>query len=191
MTEYARAHMYVDAGYVRAELADLRIDPLFGTTELLQPFNRKRIHGRFLTVSRVEIYDAIDRRWAVVNEPADETSRRRAEQAKALEQHVKRLRRLENTHVHLGELVGEKKRRQKGVDVKITVDMLKASQARIVDYMILVAGDADFVPLLEAIKENGTHITAMGFSGMAEGLIESADSIVYLADDAQRFWGIR
>ena len=47
---------------------------------------------------------------------------------------------------------------EKGVDVKLSVDMLKFAIADIYDTAILISGDADFADAVQAVKDLGKHV---------------------------------
>lgn len=55
------------------------------------------------------------------------------------------------------ECLGIVKKREKGVDVQIAIDMVKGAYKNEFDYCILVSGDADFIPALELVKEIGKN----------------------------------
>ncbi len=59
--------------------------------------------------------------------------------------------------------LAEMKKKEKGIDVWIAIDMIKyALIDNACDVCLLVSGDADFVPALELIKRNGKEVlTAM------------------------------
>ena len=60
------------------------------------------------------------------------------------------------THVRLGSMTGTyKNRRQKEVDILLAVDVLKHAARRNMDTAILMSGDGDFRPLIEALIEMG------------------------------------
>ena len=48
--------------------------------------------------------------------------------------------------------------RQKGVDVRIAIDMLTYGFTDKYDVAILVSGDSDLVPAVEAVKAQGKHV---------------------------------
>jgi uncharacterized LabA/DUF88 family protein len=79
---------------------------------------------------------------------------------------------------------GKRKRReQKGVDVQIAVDALEAAWAGRADAIILVAGDADFCPLAEAVRRAGAFMLVFGYPhSMSSELRHSADVVGYLPD---------
>jgi uncharacterized LabA/DUF88 family protein len=63
-------------------------------------------------------------------------------------------------HIYKGAIRGMgKKIRQKGVDVALTVDMLTHSYRKNVARATLLAGDLDFLPLVEALMLDGLYVT--------------------------------
>lgn len=67
------------------------------------------------------------------------------------------------------------KRKEKGVDMWIGVDMLNLSVIKKqCNVCVLISGDADFVPALNILKNNDIEIlTAMTYKGYSRELIES------------------
>ena len=53
---------------------------------------------------------------------------------------------------------------EKGIDVLITVDMIRYARNNAYDTAILVSGDGDFAPALKFLKEFGKHIENAYFS---------------------------
>ena len=72
-------------------------------------------------------------------------------------------------------------------DVGITVDAIKYSS--LVDAIVLVTGDGDFVPLVEYLKLNkGIQAEAMAFSKSASSkLVEAVDDFIDLSKDTKRY----
>jgi uncharacterized LabA/DUF88 family protein len=69
---------------------------------------------------------------------------------------------IENTHVRLGSMTGTyKNRRQKGVDISLAVDALKHAERRNMEIALLVTGDGDFKPLIQALVEMGLFAWVM------------------------------
>ena len=57
--------------------------------------------------------------------------------------------------------LGGIKKKEKGIDVKIAIDMLNLSIfKRECDLCILVSGDADFIPVMDLIKENARDVVS-------------------------------
>ena len=83
----------------------------------------------------------------------------------------------DDTHLGFGALRGlKKKARQKGVDVQIAVDMLTGAFAGAFDIAVLIAGDADFVPVVEEVKRRSVMVVvAAEATSMAEDLRRVAD----------------
>lgn len=75
-------------------------------------------------------------------------------------------------------------RTQKGVDVLLAVEMLADAQERNYDVAVLVAGDADFVPLVSAVRRLGRRVI-LGYSavGVSGELIRAVDATYQLPDD--------
>lgn len=71
---------------------------------------------------------------------------------------LKNLRRVEGCHIRLGALKGSKKREQKEVDVLIAVDMLLHAAQKNMSKAILLAGDQDFKPAVEALVQLGIYV---------------------------------
>ena len=70
---------------------------------------------------------------------------------------------LQNTHVRLGSMSGTyKNRRQKGVDIALAVDTLRHAERRNMDTCLLISGDGDFRPLVEALVEMGLSAWVLG-----------------------------
>ena len=57
-----------------------------------------------------------------------------------------------------------KNRPSKGVDISITVDALHHAQQNHYDVAVFVAGDKDYIPLLEAVKRHGKRVIVSFFA---------------------------
>lgn len=70
-----------------------------------------------------------------------------------------------NVQLGFGSLRGlQRKVRQKGVDTLIAVDVLVGAFSGIYDLGILVAGDADFVPVVEEARRRGVAVVVAGWN---------------------------
>jgi len=70
---------------------------------------------------------------------------------------------------------------EKGVDVLITVDMIKYARNNAYDTAILVSGDGDFAAALEFLKEFGKHIENAYFKkGRSMNLANHSDKYINL-----------
>ncbi len=71
-------------------------------------------------------------------------------------------------------------------DVGITVDAIRIGE--VLDVVVLVSGDGDFVELVEYLKHHGKQVEVIAFRQSASSkLIESADDFVDLTADTDRF----
>jgi uncharacterized LabA/DUF88 family protein len=75
---------------------------------------------------------------------------------------------------------------EKGVDVRLAIDMLKLAWARAYDTAVLVSHDGDFADAVLAVKEMGKHVECAGFMNqntpnkIADRLIQVADRVIAL-----------
>jgi len=71
---------------------------------------------------------------------------------------------------------------EKGIDVQLTTDMLTHSYKNNFDVATLVAGDNDFVPALQALKDTGKHVEValFGRGGTSRQLRGVADRVIML-----------
>lgn len=71
----------------------------------------------------------------------------------------------------------EKGKRSKRVDISLTTDMLTHAHRGNYDVAILVAGDEDYVPLVEAVKAEGRRVAVWFFpdNGLSPKLRIAAD----------------
>ena len=74
-----------------------------------------------------------------------------------------------------------RKRKQKGVDTLIAVDMVSGSFRKLFSVACLVAGDGDFVPVVEEVKRNGIAVVVSAFSeSLSKDLRKAADRVIEL-----------
>ena len=68
---------------------------------------------------------------------------------------------------------------EKGIDVQLTTDMLTHSFKNNYDVAILVAGDSDFAPALQSVKDYGKHVEValFGRGGTSQELRRVADKV--------------
>lgn len=69
---------------------------------------------------------------------------------------------------------------QKGVDVRIGLDVAALALKRLVDTVILVTGDADMIPAMRLARREGLQVglCALGFSGIRAELRAAADFVL-------------
>jgi len=154
-----REYLFIDAGYLRQRINE------FATTffnEEHYGWDCQAIAGPFL---KTFFYDC----------PPDEKN------AHVLPQYgdlITATKRLPGVHVVLGVLTSGKNKRQKQVDVKLAVDMLSHTLNRTMEAATLLAGDQDFVPVLEALVRAGMYVSlTYAPSSISPALLDAADSI--------------
>lgn len=173
------AYCFVDGGYVRGISKQYKrplVDPRtlasnITYSELVQLWRTpaslvrpKELPGpQYLStgLGRVLFYDACP------DEPSDP----------AIEEYWKCIELLPDTEAKFGTLRG-RRRRQKGVDGLIAVDMLVGTFSGLFQVGILVAGDSDFVPIVDAVRSQGVMVVvAAEERSLAEDLRRAADRI--------------
>ena len=79
---------------------------------------------------------------------------------------------------------------EKGIDVRVATDMLWQAHNDVYDTAILVSGDADYVPAVEAVKAIGKHVeVAFVARGRSLDLQHTADRFVPLdSEKLSRCW---
>ena len=172
-------YVFFDGGQMRSGLSDMGVAwqdvNLRQVAEIAINSVGRTWQGGNLTVSRVFIYDA-------VADNADPST-------DAVERWLRRNDDLPDVHVRRGRLVGSPLR-QKGVDVQLAVDALSFAANGIIDAAILVAGDADFAPVVEAIREKGVLVGVCAFKAkLSERLRQLADRTGILPDETQAWAG--
>lgn len=80
-----------------------------------------------------------------------------------------------------------KHRRQKAVDILLTVDLLTRAHARLFKAVILVAGDGDFAPLVHETKRHGVTVVLAGFEGSVSDLLRTEADRFKLLNFGQRY----
>ena len=73
-------------------------------------------------------------------------------------------------------LVGLK---QSGVDMRIGLDVAQMAAERVVERIVLIAGDSDFVPAVKVARRAGVDVLLdpMGLSCLREDLVEHSDGV--------------
>ncbi len=69
---------------------------------------------------------------------------------------------------------------EKGVDVRLAVDMVSLAFAHVYDTAILVSSDADLVPAVEQVKNLGKHVEYAYISKLSVGLVECCDRVIQI-----------
>jgi len=164
-----RAYLFIDGGYLREIIRDFA-KGVFGVDD--PGIDLARIGNKF---RRIFYYDC----------PPGKAD------AQSLADFVERMdsiKRLPGFHVFEGVVTG-RRRTQKQVDVKIAVDMLFHTLSDNMDSATLLAGDQDFVPVLEALVRAGMYVSLLyeAKSGSRE-LIHAADEAHEITLEDLRRW---
>lgn len=71
-------------------------------------------------------------------------------------------------------------------DVGIVIDAIHTSE--IVDAVVIVSGDGDFIPLVEHLKSHGRRVEVMAFGKSTSSLLrEAADEFIDISAQPQKF----
>lgn len=150
-----RAAIFIDGGYALSQFKHNRINPdyTYLPDYLLKPLRET------VPLDLLRCYFYYCPPW-VSAEPTEDEKRR-------LETHntfVKDFEELNRWSIRLGKLEkrwdGQKEYfEQKRVDVLLSIDMVRHAAAGHIQHAILLAGDSDFIPAVEAAKESGVTLT--------------------------------
>jgi len=159
-----REYLFIDGGCLRSSVRAICKD-LFGDEHAYRPFLPSFV-GSF---DKVFYYDAVSGR--------EHGERQEVYAARVEPEHERfaQFQALDRVHVALGKIVG-KDRRQKGVDVRLAVDMMTHAFRGKIGRATLFAGDADFVPLVQALVSEGIHVTLWHPAQANRDLKGAADS---------------
>ena len=172
---------FVDAAYVRAELLHAghngRFNPWHALEESVLHHDHHDLDDQpIASIRRLFFYDAID--------DAD------SEKTALHDEYLDHVESLPNTHLSMGVVRGRRgNRRQKGVDIALAVDALEEATARHPDAIVLVSGDADFVPLAHAIRRAGPYVWVVAFArSLAADLAVAADEVFEIEEVVKKRW---
>ena len=150
-----RAAIFIDGGYLLNKAKFHKVNPDFRKLAeyLLEPLRTK------FPLDLLRCYFYYCPPW-MSSEPT-EAENRRMEGYKAFAEEINKLERWE---IRLGKL---QKRsdgsrdyfEQKRVDVLLSCDMVRHAAAGHIQHAILLAGDSDFIPAVDATKESGVTVT--------------------------------
>src|SRR5260370_31293287 len=160
-----RTYLFIDGEYLRR----VHRDAMHGFVDVdgdleLYPLMRDA------RADRAFFYDSID------DVPREgETSEECQKRIAPLEQFFGRARALSGVHVRLGTVAG-KRRRQKEVDILLATDMLTHGFNGNMEKSVLLAGDLDFRPIVEALVRHGVFVEVWYHrSSIAQDLPGAAD----------------
>lgn len=166
-------YLFIDAGYLRRVIDD-RLVPFIGRS---LPIQWDRIRSRH-KAARVFYYDSLDD----ARKPG-ETDSMFQNRVRDQQKFFDKVSSEPGYFLRLGAMSGESgRRRQKEVDVLLAVDMLMHSHNRNMGTAVLIAGDRDFKPVVEALVHQGTLVKVISDrrSG-SKDLSRAADSSIALS----------
>jgi len=107
---------------------------------------------------------------------------RHPEEQKDQQRFLDRLSFISYFEVHLGHLEPRGQSRvEKGVDVRLAVDMVTGAYQDTYDTAILISGDADFAYAVQAVKDRGKHVeNAFIQTGQSRLLRQTCDRSILL-----------
>jgi uncharacterized LabA/DUF88 family protein len=172
-------YLFIDAAYLEEECVS-QAGAFFGEVPTL---DLRRVREDAVA-QRAFYYQCVDD-VAGQGESAEELAAR----ITAQDAELARISRLPNFHVREGVIrgVGRRRRRQKKVDVQLAVDMLMSRVQGVMDRAVLIAGDLDFLPVVQSLVQLGAHVTVWHGERAPEDLLAGADDSVRL--DVRRFHG--
>lgn len=139
-------YLFIDGGYLRRRYQDAMVK-VFGVEGAIVPNKLPQLH--WPRPKKAFYYDCVDEQKKT--ESAAEFAVRRD----GLERFFQQIQSIPGFHVSKGTLSG---RRQKEVDVSLAVDMLTHAFYKNMEEAVLVAGDLDFRPVVEALVRLGTYV---------------------------------
>jgi uncharacterized LabA/DUF88 family protein len=164
-------YVFIDGGYLRRRIRE-SMGKIFEVPEpeFLIDFNLMK---RSYNARRAFYYDCLDDQIR-----PGESDQELRERVARQETFFNKTNLIHGYHVRLGSLTGTRKNlRQKKVDVMLAVDMLTFGLTKTMTVATLVAGDADFIPIVEALVRNGTFTNVIyDPTSVAKELYHGADA---------------
>jgi uncharacterized LabA/DUF88 family protein len=170
------AYLFVDAGHIRECYGSAMRDWFMCESEIDYEKLKKRV-GAF----KLFYYDCLDHIRSAGESDSAFSTRKEQQEAQ-----FDQIRSIVGAHVRLGSLAGssQKRRRQKGVDILLAVDMMNHAIRQNMRRAVLVTGDADFKPLVESMIQIGMFVEVVGdLKSTSKELVRAADASELLAFD--------
>ena len=98
----------------------------------------------------------------------------------------------EGFDIKLGRIMYDGHIREKGVDVKLGIDMVIGAADDIYDTAILITSDTDLIPAIKYIRNGkGKNVEYVGFSANPSlGMINSATPRIFSKGDIEQFQAV-
>jgi len=165
-------YLFIDGGYLRRSYRDCTSKWFGNDVGDGRNLDFAAIKSRF-KARKVFYYDCLDE-IKNKNEKDEDFETRKSKQKDDFNQ----IRSLEGYHVKLGSLVGTPdNKRQKEVDVLLTVDMMNHTIRNNMTNAVLIAGDRDFKPVIESLVTMGMYVK------IASDPRSTSPELRYAADD--------
>jgi uncharacterized LabA/DUF88 family protein len=146
-------YLFVDAGHLRTSFRRVIDAWCTGSRRL----DVRKVSSHF-SANKTFYYDSLDDSLHERETPEAQRERIGAQEAV-----FRAINALPNTHVRLGSVTGTRKKlRQKEVDILIAVDMMTHAVRGNMAKAVLLTGDRDFTPLVEALVQLGLTIDVAG-----------------------------
>jgi uncharacterized LabA/DUF88 family protein len=159
-------YLFIDGSYLR-EIYSGAMNAVFGASEDLLP----DVIATDVRAFKTFFYDCPDE-----IKKGSESDEAFAARKMATEEYFARIRSLRGFHVQTGTMRGRRRREQKEVDVLLAVDMLTHGFNRNMTHAVLLAGDLDFRPVVEALIRGGIFVQVMyERTSASKDLYEAAD----------------
>ncbi len=175
-------YLFIDGGYLR-KVADELMQALFGVPadiDLAAVRRNLSPHPR-----RVFYYDCLNDVRKDGESETDFDPRVQKQQVA-----FDAIQSLDGFHVRLGSVSGKNRKiRQKKVDVLLAVDALDHAFRKNMEQVFLIAGDLDFVPLVDSLIRLGTYVRVIyQAKSAARGLYSAADLASPITFNEVYFW---
>ncbi len=173
-----RAGIFIDGGYI---LTQLKLQNIVPDYERLADYFLAPLR-RAATLDLMRCYFYYCPPWTSENPTEDEGRR-----LEKYESFVEQLQGLDRWAIRQGKLErrfdGKKEYfEQKRVDVLLSCDLVRHAAAGHIQHAVLVAGDSDFIPAVEAAKESGVTITL--YAGESNTV---HNDLIILSDEVHHF----
>lgn len=166
ITSQDSTYLFIDAGHLR-NLGKTQIEDHFGEFEFDLSHTKQSLEAL-----KCFYYDSLPGKPR-----SSESEDMFATRKQKAQERVEKIRRYEGFHVRLGSVSGkDRKERQKQVDVLLAVDMLTHAFRNNMTHAVLVTGDLDFKPVVDALVYAGVYVTLRyGEEITSSELVASAD----------------
>lgn len=175
-------YLFIDGGYLRKHYSE-SVRRWFGCDGEIDFTQVRQTYGAIKTF----YYDCLDDLKRGGENESDFNLR--IEQQEAF---FNKIREVNGSHVRLGSLTGTaKNKRQKEVDILIAVDMLSHAVNHNMNRAVLLTGDLDFKPVVDALVQMGIFVEVAGDrKSTSKELAWAADNFIEISFDTYYQWTV-